>query len=137
MLTGELKKELIDVLVPIVENIQKTRVGVSDEDVAEFMRPRQLRVSARLPASNEPPLTSKQMEALNAYLETKSYVVGHAISLADSSLAARVASNSGALSNLPHVSRWLSHVRKRLATGESFPSNKDKSALESLQASLG
>jgi len=42
MLTGELKKELIDVLIPIVEGIQKRRTTVTDADVTAFMQPRPL-----------------------------------------------------------------------------------------------
>uniref|UniRef100_G1TA78 Tryptophan--tRNA ligase, cytoplasmic n=1 Tax=Oryctolagus cuniculus TaxID=9986 RepID=G1TA78_RABIT len=42
MLTGELKKELIDVLQPLVAEHQARRKEVTDEMVKEFMTPRQL-----------------------------------------------------------------------------------------------
>lgn len=42
MLTGEIKKLLIDVLQPIVTEHQKRRAEVTDEIVKEFMTPRSL-----------------------------------------------------------------------------------------------
>ncbi len=46
LLTGFLKKELIDLITPIILDIQEKRKAVTDEVVAEFMRPRPL--SSRL-----------------------------------------------------------------------------------------
>jgi len=43
LLTGFLKKELIDLLTPLITGIQERRKGVTDEMVAEFMRPRPLK----------------------------------------------------------------------------------------------
>lgn len=42
MLTGELKKALIEVLQPLVAEHQARRKGVTDEIVKEFMTPRKL-----------------------------------------------------------------------------------------------
>ena len=42
MLTGDLKKELIDVLRPLVGEHQERRKGVTEEMVRMFMTPRQL-----------------------------------------------------------------------------------------------
>lgn len=42
MLTGELKKELIDVLQPLIAEHQARRKEVTDEIVREFMTPRKL-----------------------------------------------------------------------------------------------
>ena len=42
MLTGDLKKELINVLTPIVSAHQEKRKTVTDQDVLDFMAPRQL-----------------------------------------------------------------------------------------------
>lgn len=42
MLTGELKKELIEVLQPLIAEHQARRKEVTDEIVKEFMTPRQL-----------------------------------------------------------------------------------------------
>ena len=43
LLTGELKKMLIDLLTPLITDIQERRKNVTDEMVAEFMRPRPLK----------------------------------------------------------------------------------------------
>jgi tryptophanyl-tRNA synthetase len=43
LLTGYLKKEVIDLLTPIILDIQEKRKSVTDDLVAEFMRPRQLK----------------------------------------------------------------------------------------------
>lgn len=43
MLTGELKKELIDLLTPLVTNLQEKRKTVTDDVVQQFMTPRPLK----------------------------------------------------------------------------------------------
>jgi tryptophanyl-tRNA synthetase len=45
MLTGELKKELIDLLTPLVTNLQEKRKTVTDDVVHQFMTPRPLKCS--------------------------------------------------------------------------------------------
>ena len=52
LLTGELKKLLIDVLTPLITDIQERRKNVTDEMVAEFMRPRPLK-SKRFTSQSE------------------------------------------------------------------------------------
>lgn len=42
MLTGEIKKELINVLIPLVADFQKSRAAVSDDVVETFMSIRKL-----------------------------------------------------------------------------------------------
>ena len=42
LLTGNLKKELIDILTPICTTHQEARKKVTDEVVMEFMKPRPL-----------------------------------------------------------------------------------------------
>ena len=42
MLTGYLKKELIDVVTPLIQEIQERRKTITDEVVAQFMEPRAL-----------------------------------------------------------------------------------------------
>lgn len=42
MLTGELKKILIDLMTSIVQEHQSNRSKITDEDVKEFMTPRKL-----------------------------------------------------------------------------------------------
>lgn len=43
MLSGELKKELIDLLTPLVTNLQEKRKTVTDDVVQQFMTPRPLK----------------------------------------------------------------------------------------------
>ncbi|CAG2067994.1 unnamed protein product, partial [Timema podura] len=45
LLTGELKKMLIEVLQPIVTTHQQNRLQVTDEIVQQFMTPRKLKFS--------------------------------------------------------------------------------------------
>ena len=42
MLTGELKKELIEILQELVSSHRKRREKITDEDVKRFMTPRAL-----------------------------------------------------------------------------------------------
>ena len=42
MLSGEIKKELIDVITPMVLRHQKARALVTDDQVRTFMTPRKL-----------------------------------------------------------------------------------------------
>lgn len=45
LLTGELKKKLIDVLQPIITTHQERRANVTDDVVRAFMTPRKLKYS--------------------------------------------------------------------------------------------
>ena len=45
MLSGEIKKELIDVITPMVLQHQKARALVTDDQVRTFMTPRKLNLS--------------------------------------------------------------------------------------------
>ena len=47
LLTGFLKKELIDVLTPMIQEFQTNRAKVTDDIVREFMRPRPLNFTAK------------------------------------------------------------------------------------------
>ena len=42
LLTGFLKKELIELITPIITDLQEKRKAVTEEMVMEFMRPRPL-----------------------------------------------------------------------------------------------
>merc|ERR1712059_164788 len=42
LLSGNLKKELIDILQPLVASHQKRRVQITDEEITQFMTPRKL-----------------------------------------------------------------------------------------------
>jgi len=47
MLTGELKKELIDLITPLIIGIQENRKNVTDQVVEEFMRIRPLKTPSK------------------------------------------------------------------------------------------
>ena len=53
LLTGYLKKELIDLLQPICRNHREARVKVTDEVLNEFMLPRPLTFKKAEPAATE------------------------------------------------------------------------------------
>ena len=42
LLSGEMKRELIEFIVPMIENFQRSRSHVTDEVVRAFMTPRRL-----------------------------------------------------------------------------------------------
>lgn len=44
MMTSQIKNILIDVLVPIIEGIQKNREMVTDDIVRSFMKPRDMKI---------------------------------------------------------------------------------------------
>jgi len=132
MLTGELKKHLIDVLVPIVEAVQRKRATITNDDVQAFMRKRPLKICSM--KSNEPILNEDQLSALNRYLEQRSYVCDFSLTASDSALAARVRQDT---SPWPHLSRWLNHVRERVDRGEVLPSAKDSQDFQAFKQSIG
>jgi len=47
MLTGELKKELIDLITPLITGIQESRKNVTDQVLQEFMQIRPMKMSAK------------------------------------------------------------------------------------------
>ena len=47
MLTGELKKELIDLITPLIMGIQESRKTVTDQVLQEFMQIRPLKMSSK------------------------------------------------------------------------------------------
>jgi len=56
MLSGEIKKELIDVLQPIVAAHQENRKNVTLDVIKEFMKPRKL----EFPGLKDPPPPTKK-----------------------------------------------------------------------------
>merc|ERR1711874_434449 len=79
LLTGFLKKELIDVLTPIVENHQKRRQTVTDDEALEFMTPRVLQWKKPLNIKIDPKLKvlpKETLQKLEDNLVDQSYVNG-------------------------------------------------------------
>ena len=141
MLTGEIKAILVEVISPMVSEIQRRRKDVTDAIAAEFMRPRPLkRSSPKSSASSGPEFTLDELTSLNELLASKSYLTGHVLSEADATLRARVSEQAlqSATSPLPHVKRWLRHVdRISLGSDAVKPTKVDKGEMERLMGELG
>jgi len=78
------------------------------------------------PAYSDKHTTNHLLRELNAYLQTKSYLAGSALSLADISVYFGLQSIMGNLTNLDkeeyiHLSRWFNHLQqnKEISQGNS------------------
>ena len=95
LLTGELKKTLIDLLTPMVIEHQARRKTVSDSLVLEFMRPRPLNFMSKSKASShmkktKPFLEDPALEKLEIHLRDFSYVYGYEFSDLDLKVASHI-----------------------------------------------
>ena len=136
MLTGEIKAILVEVLTPLVSEIQRRRSGVTDAVAAEFMRPRPLKVSPSPKRPSTPQLTPEQMTRLNERLSSRSYLRGFALSDADIAVRARVPEEQAPA--LPHLMRWSKHVREISSGQEAVrPAMVDEGEMERLMGELG
>ena len=108
LLTGELKKELIEVLTPIVSAHQIKRKTVTDEDVLAFMAPRPLNFDLKPIFKSVPPFLDQTMlEKLDNHLKEQSYLYGYQLSDIDLLVASHIETpNLGS-----NVERWLNHVK--------------------------
>merc|ERR1719414_314872 len=120
LLTGFLKKELIDVLTPIIEEHQKRRKDITDEMAFEFMTPRKLNYKQPLNIKIDPKLKvlkEDTLTKLNDTLADKSYVSGDAFSDADVLLFSHLSITRKEPSikvdeaRLANLIRWESHVK--------------------------
>ena len=127
LLTGFLKKELIDVLTPIIEEHQKRRKTITDEMVAEFMTPRPLNWKKPLNIKIDPKLKALPQDTLkmmNENLADKSYICGNGFTEADvllfSHLHVTEKENKPAEGEekFENVTRWQSHVKNLLSGNE-------------------
>jgi len=83
-------------------------------------------------------LTFIQLSSLDKHFQDNSYAVGYVLSSVDSALIQRLLSKDKEdLSELPHLTRWLLHVQRRLACGESPVVVQDKIALEAFETKMG
>lgn len=110
MLTGDLKKILIDLLSPMVAAHQEKRRFVTDDMVLEFMRPRPLNFQTKpKPMAKVPPfLQEKDLLKLEEHLRDHSYIYGHQFSDVDVLVSSHV--NDLNVSAFVNVNRWLCHV---------------------------
>ena len=108
LLTGNLKKELIDVLTPIVSAHQVQRKTITDQDVLAFMTPRALNFNLRpIFKTAAPYLDQTNLEKLDQHLRDHSYVFGYQLSEVDTVLASHI---DGSDKNYVNIQRWLNHV---------------------------
>ena len=139
MLTGQIKAILIEVISPLVSEIQRRRKDVTDAVAAEFMRPRPLKSSSAKTmarASSAQQFSPDELNSLNEYLASKSYLIGYVLSDADVTLRARVSEQ--AILPFPHLKRWLVHVDKlTLGLDAVKPRRTDKGEMERLLDELG
>lgn len=112
MLTGDLKKVLIETLTPMVTAHQEKRKHITDETVSEFMKPRSLNFLVRSESKSvkkvEPVFSQENLTNLNVHLKDCAYIHGFQFSDADLIIASHLKDDPG--SDLVHVSRWYRHV---------------------------
>ncbi len=115
LLTGFLKKELIDLITPIILDIQEKKRKISEEVVFEYMRPRRLKwtrkdePSPKVEGASEP----ETWDRLNELLADQSYLNGHKMGSEDISMAHSLPEEALSRSLRPHLARWARHVRAR------------------------
>ena len=108
MLTGDLKKELINVLTPIVSAHQEKRKTVTNQDVLDFMSPRQLNFNVQPVFKVVAPFLDQEcLDKLDQHLKDHSYVHGHQLSEVDVILASHIDN----FMTFVYIQRWLSHVK--------------------------
>jgi len=138
MLTGELKKELIDVITPILEKHQAARKILSDDDVREFMRPRPLKWNKPLNIKIDPklgPLAPQSMAKLNEALKEGSYLQDEKFSDADVLMYQHVVKNEELEKcGMENVQRWKSHVTNLLKDDSVVPQKLPKDVMKSIKS---
>merc|ERR1712088_697853 len=135
LLTGHLKKELIDVLTPIIEEHQKRRKTITDDIALEFMTPRDLEWKKPINIKIDPkmtPLSEGSLKIMDTELTDKSYVVGENFTEADVLLFSRLfitrkeMNSTKELEGFVHVNRWESHVKSLLSSKQEELSSQPK-----------
>ena len=135
LLTGHLKKELIDVLTPIIEEHQKRRKTITDDIALEFMTPRDLEWKKPINIKIDPkmtPLSEGTLKIMDTELTDKSYVVGDNFTEADVLLFSRLfitrkeMNSTKELEGFVHINRWESHVKSLLSSKQEELSSQPK-----------
>lgn len=132
LLTGFLKKELIDVLTPIIEEHQKKRKTITDDMALEFMTPRNLQWNKPLNIKLDPKLKLLSEETLKKMDETlvdQSYISGDNFTDADILLFSHLCitnKESSASKGFSNVSRWESHVKNLLSSNQDDVASQQK-----------
>jgi len=139
MLTGELKKELIDVITPILEKHQMARKSLTDDDVLAFMKPRPLKWNKPINLKIDPklkPLSAESLAKLDAVLSEESYVVAKSLfSDADVLLYQHVYKNdTKEVGKFVNVQRWKSHVTNLLKDDDVTPQKVAKDVIKGVKS---
>jgi len=129
LLTGDLKKILIDVLTPMVVAHQAQRKNITDQLVLEYMKPRPLNMTTgkQITCSKgitklEPFLNKDSLDQLESRLASQSYIHGYQFSDVDVIVASHINALPSTNSYV-HVNRWLSHVTNQEDKPECLPKN--------------
>ena len=132
LLTGFLKKELIDVITPIIEEHQKKRKTITDDMALEFMTPRNLQWNKPLNIKLDQKLKLLSEETLKKMDETlvdQSYISGDNFTDADILLFSHLCitnKESSASKGFSNVSRWESHVKNLLSSNQDNVASQQK-----------
>lgn len=141
LLTGNLKKELIDILTPLVEKHQEARKKLTDEDVLEFMRPRPLKWNQPLNLKMDPKLTKlsdESIKKLNDSLTDSSYVRGHEFSDGDVLLFSHLKGQTfESDQSMTNIHRWERHISNLLKSDGVSPLKLPKDVMKALKSEYG
>jgi len=126
LLTGDLKKILIDILTPLVTAHQAQRKNITDQLVLDYMKPRPLsgsntKIQKQIPSKRSEPFLNKvSLDLLESRLASQSYVYGYQFSDIDVKFASHI---NELPSSYVHVNRWLSHITNQEDKPEVAPKN--------------
>jgi len=138
LLTGFLKKELIDTITPIMTNIQERRKLVTDDMVKEFMRPRKLfwGKDKHPGVATTCTLSDSALARLEERFLNYSYADGYQYSEVDMALLKRIGSLTQQQEEaFPNLQRWKRHVI--VLVEEEVAAGKVKKAGEVVWVLLG
>ena len=123
LLTGDLKKELVEILQKEIAEIQTKRKSVTDEMVFEFMRPRQLKINTKPAKSKQGPtrvVIQEELEKLDNHFLNRSYVQDFEVSNCDFEVFEALEMDQSLIPQYPNLNRWFRHIQhlasKRIET---------------------
>ena len=136
MLTGELKKELIDIITPILEKHQTARKNLTEQDVLAFMKPRPLKWNKPLSIKIDPklgPLKEESLAKLDQFLLDESYIAMCQFSDADVLIFQHVSKCDLSDTKFGNLKRWQSHV-SNLLKDEVAPQKAPKDIMKGIKS---
>ena len=118
-------------------DIQAKRKLVTDEIVAEFMRPRPLSNSAK--SKTKPKYSTVPTdicERLDDYLSDRSYLEAYEFSEVDAAVMSSLSTNSSSSQSFVHFNRWFRHITALTSSGAS-PKKSPREAFEVIEGKFG